>query len=58
MPPMQQSTQSTVDAMPAMLETFAAASFNEYDDALGCECAYPSLQIERWGQDGGDGEIG
>jgi hypothetical protein len=55
---MQQSTQSTVDAMPAMLETFAAASFNEYDDALGCECAYPSLQIERWGQDGGDGEIG
>jgi hypothetical protein len=23
----------------------------DYDFALGCECADPALQIERWGQD-------
>jgi hypothetical protein len=22
------------------------------DAILGCECAYPALQIERWGQEG------
>ena len=25
-----------------------AASFEDYDIALGCECADPALQIERW----------
>jgi hypothetical protein len=30
----------------------AAASAEDRDDfALGCECADPALQIERWGQE-------
>jgi len=29
----------------------AATSADDFDFALGCECAYPSLQIERWMQE-------
>jgi hypothetical protein len=51
---MQQSTQSAAAAMPAMMDPTSA--FDDSEFALGCECAYPSLQIERWGQDDGTGE--
>jgi hypothetical protein len=37
-------------AVPSGLEA-AASSFDDLDYALGCECADPSLQIERWGQE-------
>lgn len=43
---------SSQAAMPAVL---VAPSFEDYDIALGCECAYPSLQIERWGQEAREG---
>lgn len=49
MPEMQPSTPSTAASMPAVID--AAQAFDDADYALGCECADPSLQIERWGQD-------
>lgn len=36
-------------AMPAAFES--APVFDDFDYALGCECADPALQIERWGQE-------
>lgn len=47
MPQMQPTTPAT--AMPAGFE--ATPAFEDFDYALGCECADPSLQIERWGQE-------
>lgn len=47
MPEMQPSTP-TAAAMPVVID--AAPAFDD-DYALGCECADPSLQIERWGQE-------
>lgn len=47
MPDMQPSTQSA--AMPVVID--AAPAFDDFDYALGCECADPSLQIERWTQE-------
>jgi hypothetical protein len=34
------------------LSTFDDSSYclDDSDDALGCESAYPSLQIERWAE--------
>ena len=51
---MQPTTPNT--AMPAGFES--APGFEDCDYALGCECADPSLQIERWGQEigGSSGE--
>lgn len=49
MPEMQQSTPSA--AMPIGHEAGPLPSFDDADYALGCECADPSLQIERWGQE-------
>jgi hypothetical protein len=48
MPDMSQLPSITADARPsaAMLDAVPA----DDDFALGCECAYPALQIERWGQ--------
>lgn len=43
MPDLQPSTPSA--AMPAL---DAAPALDDTDFALGCECADPSLQIERW----------
>lgn len=48
MPDLQPSTSSSA-AMPVGLD--AAPSFEDIDFALGCECADPSLQIERWLQE-------
>jgi hypothetical protein len=49
MPEMQPSTQSAA-AMPVSFEA-APAAFDDFDDALGCECANPALQIDSWGQE-------
>lgn len=40
----QPSTQST--STPSGMDT--APAFEDFDFALGCECADPALQIERW----------
>ena len=40
-------------ATPAGFES--APAFEDFDFALGCECADPALQIERWGQDAASG---
>lgn len=55
MPEMQPSMPSSA-AMPMALD--ASASSEDFDFALGCECADPALQIERWGQEaiGGSAE--
>jgi hypothetical protein len=41
---MQPSAQST--SMPSGMDS--APAFEDFDFALGCECADPALQIERW----------
>ena len=41
--------QPSMNTMPVALD--AAPAFEDFDYALGCECADPSLQIERWGQE-------
>lgn len=54
MPDMQPSTPSAA-AMPGVMDP-AVQPLDDFDYALGCECADPSLQIERWAQEarGGD----
>lgn len=42
-----QPTQSA--ATPVMMDLASTAS-DDFDYALGCECADPSLQIEQWQQ--------
>lgn len=55
MPEMQPSTPSSA-ALAAAAESATVSGFEDSDFALGCECADPSLQIERWGQEAaGDG---
>jgi hypothetical protein len=46
MPDMQSMPNA---AMPATID--AAPAFDDFDFALGCECADPALQIERWSQE-------
>ena len=46
-PPTHAATHS------AALADAAARWDAELDFALGCECADPALQIERWGQEAG-----
>jgi hypothetical protein len=48
MPDLQPSMPSTASALPPGLEVSAASSCDDSDYALGCECANPALQIERW----------
>ena len=48
MPDMQPSIPNAA-AMPLVLEVPSA--FEDCDFALGCECADPALQIERWNQE-------
>ena len=50
MPEMQPSVPSAA-AMPAVMDPAAPSAFDDFDFALGCECADPSLQIERWAQE-------
>ena len=49
MPEMQPATA----APTPMLFDAASAALDDMDYALGCECADPSLQIERWRQEAG-----
>lgn len=49
MPDMQPSVPSAA-AMPVVLDPVHPA-FDDTDFAIGCECADPSLQIERWLQE-------
>jgi hypothetical protein len=37
-------------ATPVMMDLAAASLSDDFDYALGCECADPSLQIEQWQQ--------
>jgi hypothetical protein len=48
MPDMQPSTPPGTQ-VPMTLD--AASPADDLDFALGCECADPSLQIERWMQE-------
>ena len=49
MPDLQPSVPPT-NPVPVVIEAMSAS----YDfDALGCECADPALQIERWMQEAG-----
>jgi hypothetical protein len=49
MPDMQSSTSPAAAGMPVVIETLLRPE--DCDFALGCECAYPALQIERWSQE-------
>jgi hypothetical protein len=53
MPDTSQQPSMKKDARPtaAMLEAGLYRPRVDDDLALGCECADPALQIERWGQD-------
>ena len=48
MPQMQTSTLSAA-SIPVLAN--AVQDAEAHDIALGCECADPSLQIERWSQE-------
>ena len=48
--PESQPSMPTGAALPAVFEA-APSAFEDSDDALGCECAHPSLQIESWAQE-------
>lgn len=48
MPDMSQTESASVPSAALVASMPAEADF---DYALGCECADPSLQIERWGID-------
>ena len=50
MPEMQMhsSVPTAGASMPMVIEALRP---EDYDFALGCECADPALQIERWGQE-------
>lgn len=50
MPDMQPSTPSAA-AMTGVMDPAVQSPFEDFDYALGCECADPSLQIERWAQE-------
>lgn len=50
MPDMQPSVP-TAAAMPVVLDAAVHPAFDDSDYAIGCECADPALQIERWQQE-------
>lgn len=50
MPDMQPAAAPAA-TLPVLLETLPGS--DDMDYALGCECADPSLQIERWRQEAG-----
>jgi hypothetical protein len=45
--PEMQTTDASLAGLPAALAAAAPAEA-DFDYALGCECADPALQIERW----------
>jgi hypothetical protein len=50
MPEMHQPEPAATGLPTAVL---APSWSDDSDYALGCECAYPTLQIERWGLEAG-----
>jgi len=46
-----QPPQGPFPSAAALLDASARWLADAEDFALGCECADPSLQIERWGQE-------
>jgi hypothetical protein len=50
MPEIHQSGPSAATGMPPAFDP-ALHGGDDIDYALGCECADPALQIERWGQE-------
>ena len=48
MPEMQPSLPTGATAIAPGLDASAHSAFDDFDFALGCECADPALQIERW----------
>jgi hypothetical protein len=51
MPEMQPSMPASAGAIAPGLEASVRSAFDDCDFALGCECADPALQIERWMQE-------
>jgi hypothetical protein len=45
---MQPSMPAGATAIATGLDASAYSTFDDSDFALGCECADPALQIERW----------
>ena len=56
MPELHQNAAAGVP--PATLEAASRWASEDYDFALGCECADPALQIERWGTDDSESSAG
>ena len=52
MPDMQPSAPNAT-TLP-VLDPAAHPAFQDSDYAIGCECADPALQIERWQQEAGE----
>lgn len=48
MPDMQPAVNTSATPPTMVLEV---PSLDDFDIALGCECANPALQIERWMQE-------
>ena len=46
--PEMQTTESSTPGLPVGAMLMAAPADTDCDYALGCECADPALQIERW----------
>ncbi len=51
MPEMQPSLPTGATVIAPGLDASAHSGFDDSDFALGCECADPALQIERWMQE-------
>lgn len=56
MPDLQQNL-AAAGVAPSTLDAASRWADADYDFALGCECADPALQIERWGIED-DGQAG
>ena len=56
MPDLQQSSSNAATQAAALAEGAVRWPIEDPDLALGCECADPALQIERWAQESMGGE--
>ena len=50
-----QDMQPMQPATPMQIADAGLSAVDDFDYALGCECADPSLQIERWMQEAAGG---
>lgn len=55
MPELHQNAPAAAGFTPAAMDAVARWD-DDIDYALGCECADPALQIERWRQEAAGGE--